>query len=171
MILVLLWGCALGWAVHRARIQRNAVAAIEKANGIVLYDWQWKNERYVKNGQPLEPKWLVDCIGLDYFGHVSYVSFGEGSSDAELVHVGRLTQLDQLVINGLPVTNDGLSHLKGLANLRRLILVGPAITDANLAHLRRLYRLRRLELINTRVTEAAARELQKPLPELWIIRE
>ena len=42
IILVLVIGGWLGWAVHNARIQREAVAAVERAGGEVMYDWQWQ---------------------------------------------------------------------------------------------------------------------------------
>jgi hypothetical protein len=32
---------ALGWVIHRAAVQRDAVAAIERARGTVMYDWEW----------------------------------------------------------------------------------------------------------------------------------
>jgi hypothetical protein len=170
-VIVLFCACALGWAVHRARIQRNAVAAIERAGGAVSYDWKFKNERYIRNGEPSAPKWLVDPIGADYFGHVSFAQLGSQNSDAELEYVGQLTQLEELILLGSAVTDDGMSHLKGLSNLQRLILSGPAMTDTSLAQLTTLSRLRRLELIHTRVTEAGAQQLQKSLPALLIIRQ
>ena len=42
IVVVLIIGGSLGWVVHRARVQRRAVAAIEKAGGTVEYegrDW------------------------------------------------------------------------------------------------------------------------------------
>ena len=38
MVLVLVFGGGFGWVVHRARVQREAVAAIERAGGAVGYD-------------------------------------------------------------------------------------------------------------------------------------
>ena len=38
MVLVLILGGGLGWIAHRARVQREAVAAIEKAGGKVDYN-------------------------------------------------------------------------------------------------------------------------------------
>jgi hypothetical protein len=38
--LVLVIGAGLGWIVRQAHIQRDAVAAIKKADGVVRYDWQ-----------------------------------------------------------------------------------------------------------------------------------
>ena len=39
-----------------------------------MYDWQWKNGDFDPLGEPWAPKWLVDRIGVDYFGHVVRVS-------------------------------------------------------------------------------------------------
>ncbi len=41
IVLVLVIGAWLGWMVRSARIQREAVAAIENAGGEVLYDREW----------------------------------------------------------------------------------------------------------------------------------
>ena len=40
------------------------------------------------------PRWFVDLIGVDYFGHVTYVQQFSSSkaTDAEMAQVGRLTQ-------------------------------------------------------------------------------
>ena len=38
MVVVLVIGGGLGWVMQRARVQREAVAAIRRAGGSVLYD-------------------------------------------------------------------------------------------------------------------------------------
>jgi hypothetical protein len=54
MLLVLLIGGGLGWFVHlrhRAQMQHEAVAAVEKVGGSVLYNWQFEgNKVKVKKG-------------------------------------------------------------------------------------------------------------------------
>ena len=88
MVLVLLIGCGLGWVVHRARVQRDAVAAIEKAGGSVRYDWGLMN-RFLESKD--RPAWLqrsVDQVGVDYFGSVTWLS-GTKVSDQGLVHLER----------------------------------------------------------------------------------
>jgi hypothetical protein len=72
MAVILASACVMGWIVHRARVQREAVAAIHRANGFTWYDW-----RVVENGglsvspgTPRGPRWLVDALGVDYFGSV-----------------------------------------------------------------------------------------------------
>jgi hypothetical protein len=32
--------CTLGWIVHRAQVQRDAVDAVRRAGGVVYYDWR-----------------------------------------------------------------------------------------------------------------------------------
>jgi hypothetical protein len=76
MVLVLAIGGWLGWIVRSARIQREAVAAIEKAGGEVHFPWEWKNGTVVPGGKPWAPERLVNLLGVDYFGHIAHVSFG-----------------------------------------------------------------------------------------------
>jgi hypothetical protein len=45
MVLVLACGAGLAWLVRSARIQRDAVAAIENAGGSVAYEWRQINLR------------------------------------------------------------------------------------------------------------------------------
>src|SRR4051794_16010484 len=61
MALVLALGVGLGWFVHRAQVQRDAVAAILRAGGRVSYDWQWNNGRRIAKAKPRWPGWL-ECF-------------------------------------------------------------------------------------------------------------
>ena len=36
-------GGRLGWIVHRAKIQRDAVAAIQRAGGSAFYEWDFRD--------------------------------------------------------------------------------------------------------------------------------
>jgi internalin A len=64
IVLVLLIGSWLGWIIRSARIQREAVAAIERAGGSVQYRSAETKSR------SWWPKPLVDRLGVDYFDHV-----------------------------------------------------------------------------------------------------
>jgi hypothetical protein len=172
IILVLLIGGILGWIVRQAHIQRDAVAAIQKIDGTVRYDWERKAGRSVPNGKPWGPRWLVDRIGIDYFGHVTQVRLvaTHQLSDAELIHISRLNRLEELDLHRSPVTDVRLAHFEGLADLQSLILFHTAISDAGLVHLRGLGRLRNLSIENTKVTDAGVQQLRKALPELTVSR-
>jgi len=194
IVLVLVTGGGLGWFVRSARDQYAAVKAIEAARGNVSYQWEWKNGRYIPDGAPWWPKWLSDRIGIEYLASVTCVQFFFNCTDKELVHLGRLNQVDTLSLPGTRITDAGLAHLEGLSRLHTLNLWGNQVTDAGLVHLRGLSRLswlcldqtaisdvglkqlaslRNLETLSverTRVTEAGVKELQRALPGLRIIR-
>lgn len=42
IIAVMAIGIGLGWLVRSARIQREAVTAIQKADGFILYNWEFE---------------------------------------------------------------------------------------------------------------------------------
>ena len=52
-----------------------------------------------------------------------------------LPDVGQLTNLTFLVLDSLPITDQGLVSLKSLTQLRTLFLGNTAVTDAGLTHL------------------------------------
>jgi hypothetical protein len=70
-VFVIVVGARLGWIVRQAHVQRDAVAAIEEADGSVRYDWEWSDGKSLPGGRPWAPRWLVNLIGVDYFGHVT----------------------------------------------------------------------------------------------------
>jgi hypothetical protein len=178
MASVLIVSCGLGWLVHRARLQRNAVAAIRKAGGRVFYDWEF---RYVPNGafnftgrtggRPRGPKWLIDVLGPDYFDSVKIVYLGKARDlDSLMPDVGRLGRLEVLLINSGTLTEAGSAYLPGLARLRYLCLdrfsrvTGPALKDVA-----RLRRLRRLDLLGSELNDADLAPL-KGLTDLEYLR-
>jgi hypothetical protein len=169
IVLVLVLGGVLGWIVRSARVQRDAVAAIEKAGGGVWYDWELKDGSPSPNPRPWWSRWLADHVGVDYFSSVVGVAFFQGGSDAEAVHVGRLSRLVDLDLQGPSVTDAGLAHLKGLTSLQVLNLSNTQVTDAGLTHLKRLTSLQVLWLNNTRVGNAGLAQL-KGLTNLKALR-
>jgi hypothetical protein len=99
IVFVIVLGAGLGWIVHQAHIQRDAVAAIVRAGGVVEYDWQRSNGKSIPGGDPSAPRWLVHLIGRDYFGHVTAVWLSHTmKTDATLAAVGRLTRLEEFYI-------------------------------------------------------------------------
>lgn len=172
IVLVLLIGGSLGWVVHSARVQREAVAAIQKLGGTVTYDWERKDGRSVPNGKPWAPKWLVDRIGIDYFGHITQVRMVATPelSDAELTHISHLSQLEELDLHRSPITDARLAYVEGLPDLQSLTLFHTDIGDRGLMRLKQLPRLRTLSVENTKVTDAGADTLQRMLPNLKISR-
>jgi Leucine-rich repeat (LRR) protein len=195
IVVVLLAGGMLGRIVHRAHVQRDTVAAIKRAGGTVHYDWEMKSDgSFRTSSQPWAPKWLVDGVGMDYFGHVHRVDLLNQGSDGDLVTIGRLSGLWNLNLDGSQATDAGLANLKGLTDLERLYLpitnVGDAglldlkhlthltelhvsgtrISDGGLKHLRGMTNLKEVILQGTQVSDAGVQELQQALPQLVIRR-
>ncbi len=184
IVLVLVIGGGVGFVVHSARVQRQAVVAIEHAGGSVYYDWTWNDDRFISPGKPWAPQRLIDLIGIDYFGHVTSVSL-RNPDETTLAHIGRLTRLQQFRFNHSPDNKASLKHLKGLRELTELysgdamftdsdlnnlkgmtkltkltILEGRAITDAGLANLEGLTKLTELRLPRTQVTDTGLAHLK-----------
>jgi len=163
IVVVLIVGGWLGWFIRGVRIERDAVAAIERSGGSVNYDWEWKK------GDPIpDPtkrswvrEWLADRVMHAYFGHVIKVrQIAFGNVDVELAHIGRLGQLEELTLGGFAVTDAGLRHLKGLSKLRNLDLSGSEISNDGLENLKDLTSLRVLDLSHTWVTTAGLVQLR-----------
>jgi hypothetical protein len=172
VVVVLVIGGWLGWIVHSARIQHDAVAAIYRLEGTVRYDWERKDGRNVPNGRPRWPKWLVDRLNIDFFGHVTQVRVvaSHQLSDADLIRISHLSGLEELDLHRSPVTDARLAHLERLTGLQSLILFHTDVSDAGMAHLKRLTRLKSLSIEDTKVTDAGVLELQKSLPNVAISR-
>ena len=163
VVLVLLIGVGLGWLVNSARTQREAVAEIREVSGIVEYDWEWHNGNRIPHGKPWAPGWLVDLMGVDYFGHVTAVELKDFSTptDATIAQVGHLARLQQLIVFAPTLTEFSLAHLSRLSNLTSLNLYGTRITDAGMAHLKRRTSLRELYLASTKISDAGLVHLSK----------
>jgi hypothetical protein len=168
--LTLLVGIALGLVVRSARRQREVVAAIQACGGSVTYDWEVKNGWYSPDQQPRAPRWLVQHLGVDYFGHPIWVRFSIWGqhSRIDLRLVGCLAGLEQLALDGTLVDDADLAHIQGLRALTRFNIGdismncsgidNPAgasgITDAGLASLKGFARLDILVLRGARVAGA-----------------
>jgi Leucine-rich repeat (LRR) protein len=87
-------------------------------------------------------------------------------TDADLLHLKKLSGLKALYLDDTRITDAGLAHLAGLTGLETLSLNYTRIGDAGLEHLKTLSQLRSLELLETAVTAAGLRSLRKALPAL-----
>ena len=129
LVVVTLVGVVLGVWVQRAERQRRAVAAMREDGGKVMYDYEESRPRAV-NGDLPGPDWLCRLLGVDYFANVTHAHLSRSATDATLSHLGDLTSLKSLWLDGTQVTDTGLAHLTGLARLQELDLSGTQVTDA-----------------------------------------
>jgi hypothetical protein len=194
-LLIFMMVCALaaGWLgrkIEQKRKEREAVESIVKLGGSVAYDYE-----LVKSAKPTGPDWLRNLLGENFFCEAVVVSLSDGAfivsdaelvslnalpqlqtldlsyalvTDAGLVHLKGLTHLQDLNLNGSKVGDAGLVYLKGLEQLRVLSLSGTKISGAGLVNLKGLNQLQRLFLQNTKVTDAGVKDLQKALPDCKI---
>jgi hypothetical protein len=189
IVVVFVIAGALGWLTHRARLQRQAIAAVLKAGGNIEYG----DERHA--GVSLSPgffswisarlrNWLIKNLGEEYgltvvwvnlrdtdfndadlarlaaLDRIEYLDLGGTKvSDAWMASLERLTRLRGLDIRGTAVGDPGLAHLKGLVKLENLI-VGTGVTDAGLAHLKGLGQLEFLNLRETKVSDSGLVNLE-----------
>ena len=153
IVVVLLVGGWLGWLVRSARIQREAVAAIQQAGGSVYYDWEWRSGQYLEGTEPPAPRWVVERLGFDYFGNVAEMCNGNARGDAVLAKVGELHALETLNLEWSHATDAGLACVIGLRRLKQLFISDTNVTDAGLLSLQRLEKLEELDLTNTRITD------------------
>jgi hypothetical protein len=181
MLLILVFGCWLGWYMHRVQVQRDAVAAVMSAGGSVAYDWEWgraNSDIMRTTGRPRAPRWLADRVGIDYIANVILVDLTARRSDLNqagdetLARVRRLSHLKSLwLTNNTTITNAGLAQIKGLTALRSLHLDDTLVSDAGLAHLKGMRQLETLSLSGSRVTDNGVLDLERALPSVQIHRE
>jgi hypothetical protein len=150
MLLVLTFALALGGYVgflRKAWLQQEVVSEIKATGGWVTYDFQLDPHG---NGEPRAPKWLVDRLGVDFFGEIRDVKLSTGAkpvTPALLEKIGRLGRLRSLGASHVPsIDDESLAHLAGLANLEDLEIRATGVTGEGLVQLRHLIRLRNLDL-------------------------
>jgi hypothetical protein len=163
MAAVFIAACGLGWLAYRARVQHEAVVAIHRANGYAEYEWRAisKDGLTVYRRTPKVPRWLLDMIGVDYFGSVVVVGVATGGRPpAGLVaSIAQLNRLEELALYSSFLNDDEMAHIGGLTTLTKLVLCGSRFTEAGFAELSRLHRLAILNLQGANVTDAAVTSL------------
>ena len=110
----------------------------------------------------------VESLGPGAGINVSFTN--ETPTDAALVHLKQLTNLEWLSLGNTNVTDAGLVHVEGLTNLTNVYLYDTEVTDAGLVHLKGLTNLKMLDLGGSNVTDEGVNELQTALPNCTIVR-
>jgi hypothetical protein len=150
-VVLFMAACAIAcgsWLAVTIQVQRKQMVAaegIKKAGGWVRF----------------EPTWLGKVLRDDSLVNVTVVGLsGKATTDAVLVNLPRLSQLQELWLDNTNVTDAGLAHLERLSRLQWLFLDNTQITDAGLVHLRGLTMLRGLVLRGAQITDVGLSELQ-----------
>ncbi|MCE9546761.1 MAG: hypothetical protein K8T25_14875 [Planctomycetia bacterium] len=164
LILTAIIAVAMTWWSLRVRPQQNAVAALRQIGCQFEYDSRLPFTGGMKD-PPKWPTWLLDAVGVDYFGTVKYVIFLAGATDTDLKPLQALTTVQGLCLMNGNISDAGLEQLKNLTALKGLNLYDTQVTDAGIEHLKGLTALRELELEETQVTDAGVARLKKLLPK------
>lgn len=192
LIVVLLLSLPLSWfgtRLARAGKQREAVVAIKRLGGSVVYDWE---DASSSSAAKPPSSWLRTLLGDDFFDTIVRVEFWDPCvTNADLKHVDVLTELQTLVLFSTHVTDSGLVHLEHLSELRTLSLLcrqttdtglehlhgldklqhlccSSTVTDAGLEHLKLLTNLKRLRFHDENATDEGIENLQEALPDCEI---
>lgn len=91
-------------------------------------------------------------------------------TDADLAQLAGLTNLRVLHLEKTPTTDAMLLHLKGLNNLVYLNLYGTQVTDAGLPQLHGLANLKSLYVFETKVTDDGIAALQQATPNVRVVK-
>lgn len=101
-----------------------------------------------------------DLEKLRRYPFLKSLSLGSNVTDAGLVHLCGLTQLQTLDLSYAQVKGPGLEHLKHLTHLERIELKGNRIGDTGLEHLQALSELRTLYLTGSLISDAGLEKLR-----------
>jgi len=131
LLLVTALSLWLGVVVNRARKQRDAVAAIEKAGGGVAYDFQM-SPSFPPPGKPPGPRWLRRMLGDEYFQSVYTANLNKAEiSDDLLRHVGGQTSIRDLWLGNPAIGDRELTFFSGLHQLEWIDFTSHEVNRSN----------------------------------------
>jgi Leucine-rich repeat (LRR) protein len=151
LVLVLVAGTWMAWKANRTRAQRRAIEAVERAGGVVGFDYEFRGGEYIQDAKPWEAAWLRRMLGDDFFHDVVYVGYSDADSrvNSAMSSVEQFDRLEELDYFNSKLEDAGLSHVRNLKGLKVLILNGTRVTNRGLMHLRSLENLEELRLCTT----------------------
>ncbi len=168
----LLLSCVVWCMVQlsHAHSQRDAVQRIASVRGLVRYDWQPADPRYLGHYLPMydlahpsvlpEPAWLRDHVGDDCFQTVVAVAVRCRDTDRVLSDsISRLPRLEELYLDGSDVTDAGMRCISALPRLRVLALEKTPISDAGIAECASATSLEYLSFAATHITDVGLESL------------
>ena len=174
----------LGIQVNAARRQREAVVAIQKAGGMVIYDYQVVPPVVGQNEQtfpwdprkaPPAPAWLRDQIGDDYFRTAEVVDFSRPKrsiAKADLDQLAKLPGLKRFTFeasSGGPIEDKDLAALSELNQLEVLWVFRAHVDGSFLASLPNPKRLKQLCLEGTYADDAAMEHIATMKMLKWLV--
>jgi hypothetical protein len=180
LIFVLLVSVGMSWLavkLEKARRQKEAVEAIEKAGGVVLYDYHFDADDGLSGAYRVRlvkltaPAWLRRWLGDDFVANVVAVDLPQIDQSKAGRRDGPLWMITGPVPHDAWINDSDLLHfnLKCLTGLQDLRLDGAQVSDVGLLNLQDLTSLRFLNLQGTQVTPEGVKKLQEALPDCEIV--
>ena len=162
---VLLIGVGMGWIVRQARVQREAVEAIDSVGGNSLASYSSDpNAGSSANQLSGWKKWIAGYIGLDYVDHVAVVTLKSNGNQSDwqqaINRLGDLHQIRAINLMGRHVNDDVLAELEGMNDVELLLLQFTGISDAGLAHVRNLTNLKTVYISGAGISDACLAHLK-----------
>ena len=101
------------------------------------------------------PYWVPESVKLNVacFQRIAQVHIRNGVPDDAIREVGLLTNVRELLLEDVHISEDGWNQIKRLKRLTRLCITGKQFTDAELAHLKEMFGLEDLYLNDTSITD------------------
>ena len=135
---------------------KTAVAALKKLGAKIEQDDQGRAVELNLSRTQITDAGLVHLKGLTNLQ--TLILTNTKVTDEGLVHLKELTSLQNITLPK-QITDAGLVHIKELTNLKELWLQGTQLTDAGLVHLKGLTTLKELYLSSTKVTDTGLAQL------------
>ena len=151
MILILVVAVGLGWATHRLRARRAAVAALDAAGIeiVAVVDEVGPRAPWPARALRAVEHWLVPWVGAEAFVRVQRLTISRPVTSAILPLLAQFEDLEGLTCDQVPANSDGWDQLGQLKRLRTLSLTGQGVDDALLAAVSRVRTLEELDLTGT----------------------
>jgi Leucine-rich repeat (LRR) protein len=150
MAIVLVLGGGVGWVIHRAHVQRDAIMTIERAGGSVAYgNMTPGTPGSVTTSRADNPvtAWVRRHLGRDFTDTATYVYLSGKQFDDEALRAAcRLPWLEELWVENTGSTDLAAEDLQHLKRLRVLDLKLNRITGRPLRHIGEMSELRELNL-------------------------
>jgi hypothetical protein len=186
LMLALVVALVCGWfmaELHKAKTQRDAVAAAQKAGCGYFYDFNIgpSGELERTSGPPPAVPFWYEWLGDDFFHDIvgaqprtddallawkdlmsirRILANDSQVTDAGLKTIEHFKQLEWLDLRDAgQVTDAGLEHLRGLSQLKTLMLRRTHVSDAGMVNLKDLSQLQVLDLGMTQVTDLGLTQL------------
>jgi hypothetical protein len=171
LVLVTVLCVWLGVKVNQARRQKEAVAALQELGATVTYAQHRVGPNAFNHDRELDvPGWLRELAGDDFFQSVISLNVGQPMSDAELVHLSALPEIEYMDLEraGRGVTDAGLAHLPRPDRLVSFCGKSTSVGDEFVKRLEDAVGLETFDLSGTRVTDEGLRSLRGLKKLIWL---